>query len=82
MSGSRGHGAGPVQYVRVVDIRPRWLTTAEVAVMLGYGLTKTKMLVVTGELRSLKDGGSRRIMPEWVDEYVARRVAEAEGNAA
>ncbi|MBI4943972.1 MAG: DNA-binding protein [Actinobacteria bacterium] len=50
--------------------------------MLGYGLTKTKMLVVTGELRSLKDGGSRRIMPDWVDEYVARRVAEAEGNAA
>ena len=74
--------ANSVQYVRVVDIRPKWLTTAEVAVMLGYGLTKTKMLVITGELRSLKDGGSRRIMPEWVDEYVSRRIAEAEGNAA
>jgi excisionase family DNA binding protein len=45
-------------------------------------VTKTKMLVITGELRSLKDGGSRRILPERVDEYVARRVAEAEGSAA
>ncbi|MBA3905922.1 MAG: hypothetical protein H0X35_04445 [Pseudonocardiales bacterium] len=48
--------------------------------MLGYGLTKTKMLVITGELRSLKDGRSRRILPEWVDEYVARRATEAEAS--
>ena len=41
--------------------------------MLGYGLTKTKMLIITGELRSLKDGRSRRVLPEWVDEYVARK---------
>jgi excisionase family DNA binding protein len=59
-------------------ITPRWHTVAEVAQMLGYGLTKTKMLVVTGELRSLKDGGSRRILPEWVDEYITRKVAESE----
>jgi len=59
-----------------IVIRPRWHTVAEVAQMLGYGLSKTKMLVATGELRSLKDGGSRRILPEWVDEYVARRAAE------
>ncbi len=59
-----------------IVIRPRWHTVAEVAQMLGYGLSKTKMLVATGELRSLKDGGSRRILPEWVDEYVARRAAQ------
>jgi excisionase family DNA binding protein len=59
-----------------IVIRPKWHTVAEVAQMLGYGLSKTKMLVATGELRSLKDGGSRRILPEWVDEYVARRAAE------
>jgi len=59
-----------------IVIRPRWHTVAQVAQMLGYGLSKTKMLVATGELRSLKDGGSRRILPEWVDEYVARRAAE------
>jgi excisionase family DNA binding protein len=58
-------------------LTPRWYTVAEVAQMLGYGLSKTKMLVATGQLRSLKDGGHRRILPEWVDEYVARRVREA-----
>ena len=65
----------------VQGINPRWYTLAQVAAMLGYGLTKTKMLVITGELRSLKDGGSRRILPEWVDEYVAKRVADAERGA-
>ncbi len=59
-------------------ITPKWHTVAEVAAMLGYGLTKTKMLVITGEMRSLKDGRSRRILPEWVDEYIARRVDEME----
>jgi excisionase family DNA binding protein len=49
----------------------------EVADMLGFGLAKVKMLVITRELRSVKDGKYRRILPEWVDEYVARRVDEA-----
>jgi excisionase family DNA binding protein len=56
----------------------KWHTVGEVAEMLGYGLSKTKMLVITGELRSLKDGGSRRILPSWVDEYVARKATEPE----
>lgn len=58
-------------------IQARWHTVAEVAEMLGYGLSKTKMLVAQGEIRSLKDGRNRRILPEWVDEYVARRAREA-----
>ena len=62
---------------RVRVLAPKWYTVAEVAQMLGYGLSKTKTLVATGELRSLKDGGHRRILPEWVDEYVARRAGEA-----
>jgi excisionase family DNA binding protein len=70
-----------VRQLRTTVITPKWHTVAEVAEMLGYGLTKTKMLVLTGELRSLKDGRSRRILPEWVDEYVARRAAEAEDAA-
>ena len=45
--------------------------------MLGYGMTKTKMLIITGELRSLKDGRSRRVLPEWVDDYVARKAADS-----
>ncbi|RIQ18263.1 helix-turn-helix domain-containing protein [Jiangella rhizosphaerae] len=58
-------------------IRPKWLTTAEVALMLGFGLSKTKMLVLTGELRSVKVGRYRKVLPEWVDEYIARIVEEA-----
>jgi hypothetical protein len=37
------------------------------------------MLIITGELRSLTDGRSRRVLPEWVDEYVARKAAESQG---
>jgi excisionase family DNA binding protein len=59
-------------------IERKWYTTAEVAVMLGYGLSKTKMLVMTGEIRSIKDGRNRRILPRYVDEYVERRAQEAE----
>jgi excisionase family DNA binding protein len=61
---------------RAVILEPKWYTTAQVAELLGFGLYKTKMLIATGELRSLKDGKYRRILPEWVDEYVARRVQE------
>ena len=59
-------------------ITPKWHTVRDVAEMLGYGETKVRMLVISGELRSLKDGRSRRILPEWVDEYVALRAAQAE----
>lgn len=59
------------------QLAPKWYSVAEVAEQLGYGLSKTKLLIATGQIRSLKDGGHRRILPEWVDEYVARRVAEA-----
>jgi excisionase family DNA binding protein len=59
------------------SITPRWYTTAEVAVMLGYGLTKTKFLISSGQIASIKDGGSRRILPEHVEAYVQRRAKEA-----
>ncbi|MDX2979396.1 excisionase family DNA-binding protein [Streptomyces microflavus] len=63
-------------------IQPKWHTTAEVAEMLKFGLSKTKMLVLTGEIRSVKIGRNRRILPAWVDEYVQRVTADAEGWAA
>jgi excisionase family DNA binding protein len=53
-------------------ITPRWYSTKEVAIMLGYGLTKTKHLVLSGQIRSVKDGRNRRILPEWVDDYIQR----------
>jgi excisionase family DNA binding protein len=60
-------------------IERKWYSVAEVAEMLGYGVTKTKFLVLSGQIRSVKDGGSRRILPEWVDEYIRRVV---DGQAA
>jgi len=56
----------------------KWYTVREVAEMLGYGESKVWTLVIQRDLKSLKDGGSRRILPEWVDEYIARRAAEAD----
>ncbi|MER7203148.1 MULTISPECIES: excisionase family DNA-binding protein [unclassified Streptomyces] len=63
-------------------IQRKWHTTAEVAEMLGYGLSKTKMLVLTGEIRSIKDGRNRRILPRYVDEYIERLALQAEGDVA
>ena len=57
-------------------VAPRWSTIEQVAVMLNYGLTKTKYLVHSGQIRSVKDGGNRRILPEWVDQYIRQRVEE------
>jgi excisionase family DNA binding protein len=57
---------------------PKWYTVAQVAQMLGYGESKVRMLIIAGDLRSLKDGRSRRILPEWVDQYVEMRAAEAD----
>ncbi len=60
------------------SLLPRWFTVKQVAQMLGYGETKVRFLIISGDLRSLKDGRSRRVLPEWVDQYVERRVAESE----
>jgi excisionase family DNA binding protein len=57
---------------------PKWYTVAQVASLLGYGESRVQMLIIGGDLRSLKDGRSRRILPEWVDEYVQMRASQAE----
>jgi excisionase family DNA binding protein len=59
-------------------LTPKWYSPAEVAVMLRYGPSKVKMMIATGELRSIKDGKYRRILPEWVDEYVQRLADKQE----
>jgi excisionase family DNA binding protein len=53
---------------------PKWLSPAQVALLLGFGISKVKMKIATGELRSVKDGKYRRILPEWVDEYIREQV--------
>jgi excisionase family DNA binding protein len=62
---------------RKYDLAPKWYTVKQVVAILNFGISKTKMLVATGELRSLKDGHYRRVLPEWVDEYVQRKAEEA-----
>ena len=57
-------------------ITRKWYSTAEVAEILGYGLTKTKFFVISGKIRSVKDGGHRKILPEWVDDYIRRVIEE------
>ena len=71
----RDQGGGPHPGV----VPRKWHSVREVAELLGYSVSKTKMLVATREIRSLKDGKHRRILPEWVDEYVARKAADAVG---
>jgi excisionase family DNA binding protein len=41
---------------------PRWYTVAQVAQLLNYGESKIRMLIITGQLRSIKDRRSRRIL--------------------
>jgi excisionase family DNA binding protein len=59
-------------------LAPRWYSPAEVAVLLGFGISKVKMKIATGELRSIKDGKYRRILPEWVDDYIREQVERQE----
>ena len=60
------------------DLHPRWYSPAEVAVLLGFGISKVKMKIATGELRSIKDGKYRRVLPEWVDDYIREQVERQE----
>ena len=50
--------------------------------MLGFGETKVRMAIIHGDLRSVKDGKLRRILPQWVDEYVALRVTQSDQGSA
>ena len=60
-------------------LTPRWYTVvAQVAQLLNYGESKVRMLIITGQLRSIKDGRSRRILPEWVEAYVQDRAKSTE----
>ncbi|WP_236750889.1 hypothetical protein [Actinoalloteichus hymeniacidonis] len=35
------------------------------------------MLIASEQIRSVKDGRHRRVLPGWVDEYIQRRIDEA-----
>jgi excisionase family DNA binding protein len=42
------------------NLDPKWYTVSLVASLLGFGETKVRRLIISGDLRSLKDGRSRR----------------------
>ena len=60
----------------------KWFSVAEVAEMLGFGETKVRMAIIHGDLRSVKDCKLRRILPQWVDEYVALKVTLSDQDTA
>ena len=60
----------------------KWFSVAEVAEMLGFGETKVRMAIIHEDLRSVKDGRQRRILPQWVDVYVALKVTESDKDLA
>jgi excisionase family DNA binding protein len=55
---------------QVAFVPPAALTSPR----LGFGLSKVKMKIATGEIRSIKDGKHRRILPEWIDDYIRAQV--------
>jgi hypothetical protein len=52
-------------------------TVAQVGDLLGYG-AMVWMLIISGDLRSLKDGRAHCVLPDRVDEYVDRRLYASE----
>lgn len=54
----------------------------EAARQLSLGLTTTKALVASGELRSVKIGHARRVPADAIDEYVRRLDAAQNGDRA
>jgi excisionase family DNA binding protein len=70
---------GAVSSDRVsLSLDPKWYSVSQVAQLLGYSETKVRILIISGDLKSLKDGRARRVLSEWVDEYVRGRAADAE----
>lgn len=61
-----------------VMIEPKWYSIKQVAEMLGFSLSKTKMLIAERQIKSVKVGRCRRILPTWVDEYVQRKAKEVD----
>lgn len=57
-------------------------TTEEAAAQLRIGVTKTKSLIKSGELRSVKVGHLRRIVRVSVEDYIQRLYLEQNGGDA
>lgn len=57
------------------------LKVADVVRRLQLGKTKIYELIATGELEAVKIGDARRVPEEAVDDFIAKRRAEAKATA-
>lgn len=57
----------------------RLYTVQEAAKQLSLGLTTTKALVASGDIRSVKIGRARRVPSDAIDGYVRRLDAQQNG---
>jgi excisionase family DNA binding protein len=64
------------------DVEALCVSPRRAARMLDLGLTRTYELLNSGELRSFKDGKSRRVIVESMREYIGRKLAETADEAA
>lgn len=66
----------------MTTIAPILNTMEETAAILNIGRDKAYRLVASGELRSVKIGGSRRVTNEAIEDFVNRLVAAAAEQAS
>lgn len=67
-----------IQNISTGDDEPLAVSPQRARRLLDIGNTRLYELLGTGELRSYKDGKSRRIVFASLKEYVARRLAETQ----
>ncbi|HEX7461766.1 MAG TPA: helix-turn-helix domain-containing protein [Dermatophilaceae bacterium] len=60
-----------------MDAAPVLIPISAAAARLGIGRSAVYLLMDSGELANIKIGASRRIPVSAIDDYVARRLAEA-----
>jgi len=63
-------------------MEPLNVDARECARILGLGITNTKKLIRTGEIGSFREGRRVLVPRSAIDEYEARRIAEAKADRA
>ena len=66
----------PAQHIETTDPIPRLLRVNQVAEMLTIGRSSVYAMLDSGELRSIKFGGARRIPLSSVQDLIARRLED------
>ena len=59
-----------------IEMITQLLSVKEIEQSLGLGHTKIAELIRTGEIQSIKIGRSRRSTPDWIDQFIQRKLKE------